>query len=113
VKHLGQSGPEPGPYPFDDATLDPAGWGPLPPAPDELRVPDLDRYLADDRHPWSEPDPRDPAYDRGTLPGRDAAEPPDCPRCGGAGGLQEVDADGRPVYTEVPCRACGGYGYLS
>lgn len=33
-----------------------------------------------------------------------------CQRCSGQGGLQEVDLDRRPVYTEDPCGACGGLG---
>lgn len=36
-----------------------------------------------------------------------------CKRCGGAGGLQEVDLDGRPTHTEDPCTACGGTGGLT
>ncbi len=35
-----------------------------------------------------------------------------CGRCFGAGFLQELDLDGRPAYTEDPCRDCKGSGDL-
>lgn len=36
-----------------------------------------------------------------------------CGRCFGAGGISEVDADGRARHTENPCSACEGSGLIA
>lgn len=45
--------------------------------------------------------------------GIEATDNDACERCNGAGGLQEVDLDGRPTHTEDPCTACDGSGGLT